>query len=97
MCGKPDGVHVAASAACDFVVERILKACVLDRPPSDLELPEVCLTAVLGQKASDYSEGRLGPAPYSRGNASLPDSAGGAVPYSNSWKGKTTLTCLVLA
>ncbi len=54
----------------------MLRVCSSDAPPAELEEPEACLAAVLGGKASDYSESRLGPAPYQKGPISLPVTAG---------------------
>ena len=64
------------SQARAAVQDRVLKACIADRPPKDLETPEAALSVLLGSKVSSYSEGLQGLAPYEQSLVSWPAEAG---------------------
>ena len=65
------------TAARESVSQRVLQLCLQDRPPAGVEPPEAALNVLLGTKASFYDESQQGPAPYRRGEVSLPEAAGG--------------------
>ena len=62
-----------SSAAQRGIVADLFARCFVDKPPSDVESPKAALSALLGAKATPYSntEGLHGPAPYERDNVSL--------------------------